>query len=157
MVPINSSQIAKYSLRSGDILITRVNGSADIVGSFVPVESDLDAIYCDHFIRMRIDADLVHARYLVLLGKMELVRNQIANLFVTTAGQKTVNQGHISSLLVAIPPLVEQYRIVAKVDELMALCDRLEAQLTVFQTESRRLLEAVLHDALGSLENQVGS
>ena len=102
LVPINSSQIAKYSLRGGDILITRVNGSADIVGSFVPVESDLDAIYCDHFIRMRIDADLVHARYLALLGKMELVRNQIANLFVTTAGQKTVNQGHISSLSVAI-------------------------------------------------------
>ena len=42
----------------------------------------------------------------------------------------------------------EQYRIVAKVDELMAVCDRLEAQLTTTQTESRRLLEAVLHQAL---------
>ena len=39
-------------------------------------------------------------------------------------------------------------RIVAKVDELMAICDRLESQLTTAQTESRRLLEAVLHEAL---------
>ena len=47
-----------------------------------------------------------------------------------------------------IPPLAEQRRIVAKVDELMALCGRLEEQLTSAQTESSRLLEAVLHNAL---------
>ncbi|MEO5955650.1 MAG: hypothetical protein ABIR36_08195 [Nitrospiraceae bacterium] len=44
----------------------------------------------------------------------------------------------------------EHHRIVAKVDELMALCDRLETQLTTTQTESRRLLEAVLHEALST-------
>jgi len=42
----------------------------------------------------------------------------------------------------------EQHRIVAKVDELMAVSDQLEAQLTTTQTDSRRLLEAVLHEAL---------
>jgi type I restriction enzyme, S subunit len=44
--------------------------------------------------------------------------------------------------------LVEQTRIVTKVDELMAICDQLEAQLTNSQKDSRRLLEAVLHEAL---------
>ncbi|HEY1189473.1 MAG TPA: restriction endonuclease subunit S [Gemmata sp.] len=51
-------------------------------------------------------------------------------------------------LPIPCPPLAEQQRIVTKVDELMALCDRLESQLTTAQTESRRLLEAVLHEAL---------
>lgn len=50
--------------------------------------------------------------------------------------------------LTLLDGLTEQQRIVAKVDELMALGDRLEAQLTTTQTDSRRLLEAVLHDAL---------
>ncbi len=49
-----------------------------------------------------------------------------------------------------LPPLAEQHRIVAKVDELMALCDQLEAQLNTTQTDSRRLLEAVLEAALVS-------
>lgn len=50
--------------------------------------------------------------------------------------------------LIPMPPLPEQHRIVTKVEELMAICDRLEAQLTTTQTESRRLLEALLHQAL---------
>jgi type I restriction enzyme S subunit len=47
-----------------------------------------------------------------------------------------------------IPPLAEQQRIVAKVDELMALCDALEKQLSDARTECQNLLEAVLHHAL---------
>ncbi len=56
--------------------------------------------------------------------------------------------GGVKTLLVPLPPLAEQHRIVAKVDELMVLCGRLEAQITTTQTESRRLLEAVLDQAL---------
>ena len=47
--------------------------------------------------------------------------------------------------------LGKRYRIVAKGDELMTLCDRLEAQLTTTQIDSRRLLEAVLEAALTSV------
>jgi hypothetical protein len=39
--------------------------------------------------------------------------------------------------------------VVAKVDELMALCDQLEQQLSQADQQSRRLLEAVLAEALG--------
>ena len=42
----------------------------------------------------------------------------------------------------------EQHRIVAKVDVLMAVCDQLEAERTTIQSDSPRLLEAVLHEAL---------
>jgi type I restriction enzyme S subunit len=56
--------------------------------------------------------------------------------------------GGIETLLVPLPPLAEQHRIVAKVNELMALCDQLEASLTTADTTRRRLLEALLHEAL---------
>ncbi len=51
-------------------------------------------------------------------------------------------------LLICIPPLAEQHRIVAKVDELMALCDRLEASLATADSTRRRLLDALLREAL---------
>lgn len=59
-----------------------------------------------------------------------------------------LNRNEAYALPIAIPPLAEQHRIVRKIDELMALCDQLEIQLTTTRTDSRRLLEAVLHEAL---------
>ena len=50
--------------------------------------------------------------------------------------------------VIPLPPLAEQHRIVAKVDELMELCDRLEVALTAADTTRQRLLEALLHEAL---------
>jgi restriction endonuclease S subunit len=61
-----------------------------------------------------------------------------------------INQAALAKLLVPVPPLAEQHRITAKVEELMTLCARLEAQLNIACTESRRLLEAILEDARNS-------
>jgi type I restriction enzyme S subunit len=72
----------------------------------------------------------------------------ILDLTATGLTAKGIKAAKLKRLPVAIPPLAEQYRIVAKVDELMALCDRLEEQLTTAQNESHRLLEAVLEEAL---------
>jgi type I restriction enzyme, S subunit len=54
--------------------------------------------------------------------------------------------------IIALPPLAEQHRIVAKVDALMALCDRLEASLTAIATTRRRLLDALLAEALAPMD-----
>ena len=68
--------------------------------------------------------------------------------YVTGTAQPKMNQAKMNSIPVALPPLAEQHRIVAKVDELMALCDRLEASLTTGDETRGRLLESVLHEAL---------
>lgn len=59
-----------------------------------------------------------------------------------------INQLALSKICVPVAPLAEQQRIVAKVDELMALCDRLEASLATAELERVRFLEAVLQEAL---------
>ena len=59
-----------------------------------------------------------------------------------------INQTTLVSLPIPLPPLAEQHRIVAKVDDLMALCDQLEASLTTGDTTRRRLLDALLAEAL---------
>lgn len=61
---------------------------------------------------------------------------------------KGIKAAKLKRLPIVVPPLAEQRRIVAKVHELIAVCDRLKAQLLTAQTESRRFLEAALHEAL---------
>lgn len=64
------------------------------------------------------------------------------------AGKPGSNLDNTRSLPIPLPPLAEQCRIVAKVDELMAVCDQLEARRMTAQDGHGRLLETVLHNAL---------
>mgnify|MGYP001291033228 CR=1 FL=1 len=72
-----------------------------------------------------LDVEPLH-RYLMLV----LQRNY-NKLRLKAAGgaQPNLNLGKLASMLVPLPPLAEQYRIVARVNELMALCDDLEQHL----------------------------
>jgi type I restriction enzyme S subunit len=81
-------------------------------------------------------------------GRTELVERAYG------AGKPGLNLDNIRSLSVPLPPLAEQHRIVAKVDALMALCDRLEASLTATATTRRRLLDALLAEALAPAEDR---
>ena len=56
----------------------------------------------------------------------------------------TLNSESLSLLAIPLPPLPEQHRIVARVDELMALCDRLEAEQTDAAEAHTRLVDALL-------------
>jgi type I restriction enzyme S subunit len=69
-----------------------------------------------------------------------------------TLAQPTLNVGLIEQTPIPLPSLVQQHRIVAKVDALMALCDRLEASLDHTAATRRRLLDALLAEALAPVE-----
>ena len=72
-------------------------------------------------------------------------------------GTCRIERSDYMDFLVPVPPLAEQRRIVAKVDELMTLCDRLEESLATGSDTRRRLLDAVLHDALTARADLKGS
>lgn len=61
---------------------------------------------------------------------------------------KNVSLKSMRLFLVPLPPLQEQRRIVTRVDQLVALCDELEAGLVQAQTEAGKLMEAVVHHVL---------
>ena len=67
----------------------------------------------------------------------------------TTGGAAPrVNMSIVRGYPIPLPPLAEQHRIVAKVDELMALCDCMEADFAAADGTRSRLLKSLLHDAL---------
>lgn len=82
------------------------------------------------------------------------VRTAKANLleFAPATAQRNINLEILTQVLIPLPTVAEQDRIVAKVDGLMALCDQLEAGLTATAATRRRLLDALLAEALAPIE-----
>ena len=132
-------------LRDGDILIT-LRGS---VGKFGVFKAD------DEISTGFINAQLLIIRavnrftvpYLTLFMRSSFFDEQITQLSSGSATPQ-LSAGKLATATVFLPPLAEQHRIVAKVDALMTLCDRLEATLSTADTTRTRLLEALLHEAL---------
>jgi type I restriction enzyme S subunit len=81
----------------------------------------------------------------LLLALRALEPQALSTVERSTHGTCRLEFSVIESLVVALPPLAEQRRIVAKVDELMALCDRLEARLTAAREKSAHLAASVVH------------
>jgi type I restriction enzyme S subunit len=133
----------------GDFLISRANTS-DLIAKCVVVEQcPPRLIMSDKIVRLTL-SDHVEKRFLFIVNNYadHARRHYAENATGTSLSMKNVSRDVIYSLPIPLPPLAEQRRIVAKVDELMTLCDQLEASLAAAATDRARLLESLLHEAL---------
>lgn len=87
--------------------------------------------------------DLRHFLFIVFKQQYHEMR-----LKAEGGAQPNLNLRKIKELRFDLPPLAEQHRIVTKVDELMALCDQLETSLTSADETRKKLLDALLAEAL---------
>lgn len=147
----------RYGLRSGDLLACRFNGNKAFVGRLTIFKDylDLQPIYPDKLIRVRASSELVTPEFLRLSGDTHLVRAEVEAACATTVGNWGISASNLKEVRFPVPPLAEQHRIVAKFNALMALCDRLEAGLAATTTARRRLLDALLAEALAPADARV--
>ena len=61
-----------------------------------------------------------------------------------TTNLASINMRQVRSCLVPFPPLAEQRRIVARVDQLMSLVDQLEGQIVSSRAAAGKLLDALV-------------
>lgn len=91
--------------------------------------------------------DSIYGDYLFWLLSEPFIQKLVTSESERTAGQSGVRKELIYDFVIALPPKQEQHRIVAKVDELMALCDQLEQQ-TEASIEAHQVLVTTLLDTL---------
>lgn len=127
----------------GDILYTVVGAT---YGRPVLVDSHRDFCVQRHIAILK-PADELDVRVACLLLASPFVYEQ-ATQSITGTAQPTIPLKPLRNFLIPLPPIAEQNRIVARVDELMSLCDKLVAQLASTTASRRQLLEATLNEAL---------
>lgn len=130
----------------GDILMTRVGAG---IGEAAVLNSDFEFAFYVSLCLIKVPNHLVSVEYLTIwLNGPEGRESSTARTYGKGASQGNLNLSLIRTFNIPLPPLAEQHRIVAKVDQLMALCDLLEASLATGEQTRSRLLEAVLHHSL---------
>ncbi|MGP7794596.1 restriction endonuclease subunit S [Sphingomonas sp. CLY1604] len=134
---------ARAKPEPGDILITREAPMGEVC--LIPANT----MIClgQRMMLARLVPDTISSRFMLysLMDPDLMDRVQDKPIGMTV---QHLRVGGVETLIIPLPPLAEQHRIVAKVDELMALCDGLEASITTGEHTRSRLLEAVLHNAL---------
>ena len=148
-IPSTAEELPALYLKQFDLLYNRTN-SAELVGKTgIYLGEDDCRTFASYLIRIRASPEHFSPHFLnMTMNTPEFRETQIVPLIKKQTGQANVNGTALKHMLVPVPPLAEQRRIVAKVDELMALCDRLEASLATGDNTRRRLLAASLYEAL---------
>ena len=143
----DESELDEFSLIKGDVLICE-GGEPGRCAVWDERETGIYFQKAIHRVRF---FDLVVPSFFCRALAYDAGNGRLTAYFTGVAIKHFTGKG-LASYVFPLPPLAEQHRIVAKVDELMALCDELEQELTRSQDRSRRLLEAVLCEALGHEE-----
>ena|GEM_PF-1647788 len=139
-----ANQLTKGWAEGGDILLTH-NAT---VGRVAIVEPDAGRFLLGTSVTFfRLAPAVLAPRFFFHMLGSSLWQGQLSAVMEqTTRNQVSIQKQ--AFFAVVVPPIAEQHRIASKVDDLMAICDQLDAHLTAKEAGSQRLLEAVLHEAL---------
>ena len=148
-LPANKEPKPQYEVRPGDILITRA-GPRNRVGISCLVKNTRPKLMIsDKLIRFHLISDLISKNFISLCLNagpsaihIEKSKSGMAD------SQVNISQNQLKATPIPLPPSHEQHRIVAKVDELMALCDQLKSSLKQAQETQILLTDAVVENTL---------
>jgi type I restriction enzyme S subunit len=142
-----AKEYAAFDLRPGDLVLSlnRPFISTGLKLAWV-ADSDCPCLLVQRVACLRPAPDQLLAKYLFLwCNAPHFYRDAHV---VPSSGVPYIATNRVATMAMRLPPLAEQNRIVAKVDELMRWCDALEAHLTTARTAATHLLDASLRQLL---------
>ncbi|WP_434951844.1 restriction endonuclease subunit S [Shewanella sp. HL-SH4] len=136
-------KLKRSILYPGDVVMNLVGpplGKIAIIPNTYPEWNCNQNIICFRPLEIRLNL------YIYTYLTAQIFLNQIE--LVGSAGQDFISGTKSRAIVLPFPPLEEQHRIVAKVDELMTLCDQLKARLSDAQTTQLHLTDAIVEQAM---------
>ncbi len=136
-------ELAKFTLRAGDVLVCE-GGEP---GRAAVWDCRAAEVYFQKAIhRVRLLSGIVPT-YFVYALYQDATSGRLSQFFTGVTIKHLTGKG-LARYSLPLPPLAEQHRIVAKVDELMILCEKLESKIAANSVTSHQLLEESLQTAL---------
>lgn len=137
-VDLDDRDFREYRLERNDILFNRTN-SADLVGKVGIFRLDGDYVFASYLVRLRANTQKVLPEYLNAYLNSELGQRRLLAYATPGVSQTNISAGSLKKVLVPIPPMEEQPRIVATLESL-----RTQKRAVLAHTEALRQLKTQL-------------
>ena len=145
----NDEDIKQYSLEKDDLLFNRTN-SCEWVGKTAIYKEEQPAIYAGYLICIR--PLLIFPDYLNTVMNSGYYRDWCYDVKTDAVNQSNINAQKLSQLMIPIPPLKEQGRIVAEMDKWISLIDIVKNGksdlLAVIKQAKNKILDLAIHGKL---------
>ncbi|PTQ88027.1 restriction endonuclease subunit S [Nitrosomonas ureae] len=144
------SKYMAYLVKEGDLILalTRPYISTGLKISMCPPSYN-NSLLNQRVAAIRVCID-IKTDYVFIFLKCPSILKFYQDSFGNSGLQPNLKVSDVTELMVAIPPLPEQHRIVTKVDELMALCDQLKSAITQASQLQKKLADVVVEQAIAS-------
>lgn len=151
-VPADQETIAKYQLVAGDVVFNNTNSTALVGKSALFGGHSEPVVYSNHFTRLRTLPERLTPDYLAAWLVWQWQSHTFAELCNQWIGQSAVKNDKLFALEIPLPPLPEQRRIAAILNEQMAAVERArvaaEAQLEAINRLPAALLRRAFNGEL---------
>ncbi|EJB8470175.1 restriction endonuclease subunit S [Enterobacter hormaechei] len=147
-VEVNEIELEQYKLEEGDLLINRVN-SKELVGKTAIVPRFHEPLLFESMnIRAKPINKQIDARYLNLFMQSAYVKEMLLSYAKEAIGQASINQQQISNIVLPLPPVCEQRKIIEITNNLLVLISTLKSHLQSAQQTQLHLADALTDAAL---------
>lgn len=143
-IDITPDESSKYRLSPGDFLFNKVN-SPELVGTtciFQPAASTDAFVFSQSILKVEFKDD-VDPNFINLWCSSAMGQRELAKLKAGTTRVTQISAQRLKTLIVPLPPLLEQQCIVARTDKLLQLCSELETAFNSLALSRKSLLDSI--------------
>lgn len=147
-VVIPANELEKYRLNRGDILLTE-GGDWDKLGRSAIWRGEIkNCLHQNHIFRARLLTESIRPEWITLVTNSPVGQRYFQDSSKQTTNLASINMTQLRHCPIPLPTTSVQDRTLARLTELLALCDRLEAGLAASQAAGEKLLASVVHGLL---------
>ncbi|GEM48643.1 restriction endonuclease subunit S [Deinococcus cellulosilyticus] len=143
-------EIEKYILRKGDLLITE-GGDWDKVGRTAIWQGEIDTcVHQNHVFKARKILATQNELWLEKFLNSQFCRIYFAGASKQTTNLASINMTQLQNCPIALPPLLEQHRIISRLNHLISLCNKLDKVLKAQTSKQSEILNALMSTLIPS-------